>query len=83
MHRIASLDLDDESDIDWKSLNDPAWDMWSGRRLQKKWRSLKATCNAADGIVSHRGEYNTSISHASFYLTSPIRLGKSPSNMGL
>jgi hypothetical protein len=68
MHRIASLDLDDESDIDWRSLNDSTWDMWSGRRLRQKWRSLKlkVTCNADDGTVSHRGEYDTSISPASF-----------------
>jgi len=53
MHRIASLDLDDKSDIDWKSLNDPTWDIWSVRCLQKKWRSLKVTCNAPDDTVSH------------------------------
>jgi len=56
--KIASLDLDDESDIDWKSLNDPMWDMWSGRRLQQKWRSLKVTCNAGDGTLSHRDLVN-------------------------
>lgn len=60
VHRIASLDVVDEKDIDWKSLSDPAWNMWSGHVLQQKWRQLKASCNA-DDIVCHRGEYMTSI----------------------
>ncbi|KAI9428597.1 hypothetical protein BJY52DRAFT_1104569, partial [Lactarius psammicola] len=51
--KIASLDVDDEDDIDWKSLNDPAWNMWSGHYLQQKWRRLKASCNA-DSIMCHR-----------------------------
>ena len=60
MHRIASLDVDNVDDIDWKSLSDPAWNMWSGHFLRQKWRQLKASCNA-DGIMCHRGEYITSI----------------------
>ena len=56
MHRIASLDVDSESDIDWKSLSDPMWNMWSSHCLQSKWRYLKASLNA-DGVVGHRGEY--------------------------
>jgi len=60
VHRIASLDVDDEDDIDWKSLNDPAWNMWSGHYLQQKWRQLKASCNA-DSIMCHRGGYTTFI----------------------
>jgi hypothetical protein len=60
VHRIASLDVDDENDIDWKSLSDPAWNMWSGHFLQQKWRQLKTSCNA-DGIIRHRGGYMTSI----------------------
>lgn len=52
-HRIASLDLDDERDIDWKSLGDPSWDKWNAHVLRQKWRQLKTSYNA-DG--AHRGQ---------------------------
>ena len=60
MLRIASLDVNDENDVDWESLSDPEWNMWSGRYLQQKWRLLKASCND-ESIVCHRGEYKALI----------------------
>jgi len=51
--KIASLEVDDEIDIDWKLLSDPMWDMWSRHFLQQKWRVLKGASNAND-IVHHR-----------------------------
>jgi hypothetical protein len=57
MHRIASLDLDEEADVDWKSLTDTSWSMWSGNYLQRKWKWLKASCDADDSLKCHRGEY--------------------------
>ena len=71
MHRIASLDVDSESDIDWKSLSDPMWNMWSSHCLQSKWRYLKASLNNADGVVGHRGEYKLLILPA-LYITFSI-----------
>ena len=59
-HRIHSLDAQDESDIDWKSLNDPMWNIWGGHFLQQKWRHLKASCES-DGTSCHRGGYMTSL----------------------
>jgi hypothetical protein len=56
VHRIASLDVDEETDIDWKSLNDPSW-MWSSHSLQQRWRRLKAPIDT-DGM-SYRGEYTS------------------------
>ena len=57
MHRIASLDFDEEADIDWRSLSDPSWDTWSVKVLKNKWKGLKASCNADGGVKCHRGEY--------------------------
>ena len=54
MYRIASLNVDEEVDIDWKSLSDDSW-MWSSHSLQRRWRRLKAPIDT-DGM-SHRGEY--------------------------
>ena len=68
MYRIASLDLDEETDIDWKSLNDSSW-MWSSHSLQQRWRRLKAPIDT-DGM-SHRGEYMTYVLHAFCTLISP------------
>ncbi len=72
VHRIASLDVDEETGIDWKSLNDSSWDMWSCHILQQKWRWLKASSNT-DGM-SHRGEYMTYILHTFCTLISPYIL---------
>lgn len=55
MYRIASLDLDEETDINWKCLGDPAWNMWSPHALQQKWKRLKACY--VNGAMCHRGEY--------------------------
>ena len=52
-HRIASLNVDEEADIDWKSLNDDSW-TWTSRSLQQRWRRLKASVDT-DG-KSHHGK---------------------------
>jgi hypothetical protein len=58
MLRIDSLNVVNESDVDWKSLSDPTWNMWSGHCLQQKWKSMKIACELDDSVC-HRGEcYN-------------------------
>src|ERR1700742_1055280 len=69
MHRIVSLDVDNESDINWRSLSDPSWNMWSGHHLQQKWRFLKTSSNL-DGALGHRGEYKTRSSRFPFIFIS-------------
>lgn len=70
MLRIDSLNVVNESDIDWKSLSDPTWNMWSGHCLQQKWRSMKIACKLDDSVC-HRGECTTFIPPV-IYLTFPI-----------
>jgi hypothetical protein len=65
MYRIASLDFDEETGIDWKSFNDPSW-MWSNYSLQQRWKGLKASIDT-DGM-SHRGEDMTYVLHVDFTL---------------
>lgn len=77
-HRIASLNLKDESDIDWKSLGYPSWDMWSAHFLQQKWRQLKTSYNA-DG--AHHGQCMT-LSFSVFQLHVFDRCRTSPHNPG-
>ena len=42
-YRIASLPINDDTEIDWKALNDSDWDLWSAHQLQRRWKSLKKT----------------------------------------
>ncbi|KLO08456.1 hypothetical protein SCHPADRAFT_835344 [Schizopora paradoxa] len=41
VHKIASFDVRDDSEIDWKLLNDEDWNLWSAHCLQRRWLSLK------------------------------------------
>ncbi|KAJ7094607.1 hypothetical protein B0H15DRAFT_775989 [Mycena belliarum] len=41
IHRIDSLNVQDEADIPWKSLRDPQWDLWSPHVLQRRWSNMK------------------------------------------
>jgi hypothetical protein len=68
VYRIASLNVDKEADVDWKSLNN-SWNMWSSQVLQQKWRRLKAFINA--DAMSQRGGYMTYVLHIDFTLHSP------------
>ena len=39
--RLASLKLEDESEIDWNALSDGDWNLWSGHNLQRHWARMK------------------------------------------
>ena len=54
LYRIASLNFDRETDIEWSSLVDEAWNVWNHHKLQQSWRSLKETV-VSEG-TTHRGE---------------------------
>ncbi|KAF8476502.1 Myb-like DNA-binding domain-containing protein [Gautieria morchelliformis] len=41
VHKIASMDILDDSEVDWKLLNDEDWNLWSAHTLQRQWRRLK------------------------------------------
>ncbi|KDQ15397.1 hypothetical protein BOTBODRAFT_108677 [Botryobasidium botryosum FD-172 SS1] len=43
VHKVASLNVHDDTEIDWKLLPDPDWDSWSAHQLQRRWQSLKRT----------------------------------------
>lgn len=47
-NRVASLGVDDDSEIDWKLLADPDWNLWSAHQLQRRWQSLKKGIQDAD-----------------------------------
>ncbi|EPQ59077.1 hypothetical protein GLOTRDRAFT_33370 [Gloeophyllum trabeum ATCC 11539] len=41
VHKIASLNVRDDTEIDWKVLPDESWNLWSAHILQRRWMTLK------------------------------------------
>ncbi|KAF8640154.1 hypothetical protein AX17_001390 [Amanita inopinata Kibby_2008] len=41
IHKIDSLDVHDDTEIDWKTLPDAAWNLWSAHTLQRRWLTMK------------------------------------------
>ncbi|KAI0787207.1 hypothetical protein BC629DRAFT_1582327 [Irpex lacteus] len=41
VHKVDSLNVRDDSEIDWKLLPDDDWNMWSAHALQRRWLTMK------------------------------------------
>ncbi|KAG6880353.1 hypothetical protein C0992_007764 [Termitomyces sp. T32_za158] len=41
VHKLTSLDVRDDTEIDWKLLLDPVWNLWSPHTLQRRWLTMK------------------------------------------
>ncbi|KAH7887607.1 hypothetical protein F5I97DRAFT_1805530 [Phlebopus sp. FC_14] len=41
VHKIDSLKVRDDTEIDWKTLPDPDWNLWSAHSLQRRWLTMK------------------------------------------
>ncbi|TEB35819.1 hypothetical protein FA13DRAFT_1387718 [Coprinellus micaceus] len=41
IHKIDSLKVNDDTEIDWKLLPDPDWNLWSAHTLQRRWLTMK------------------------------------------
>jgi len=41
VHKVDSLNVRDDTEIDWKTLPDPGWNLWSAHSLQRRWLTLK------------------------------------------
>ncbi|KDR83959.1 hypothetical protein GALMADRAFT_55649 [Galerina marginata CBS 339.88] len=41
VHKIDSLNVRDDTEIDWKLIADPDWNLWSAHTLQRRWLTLK------------------------------------------
>jgi len=39
--RIDSLNVRDDTEIDWKLIPDADWNLWSAHTLQRRWLTLK------------------------------------------
>ncbi|KAH9947219.1 hypothetical protein B0H21DRAFT_740145 [Amylocystis lapponica] len=41
VHKIDSMNVRDDSEIDWKLLPDEHWNVWSAHSLQRRWTTMK------------------------------------------
>ncbi|CAE7174524.1 unnamed protein product [Rhizoctonia solani] len=54
VHKVASMPVQDDTEIDWKLLPDPQWNLWSAHQLQRRWFGLKKTLKDSD-TMPHSG----------------------------
>ena len=55
--RIDSLNVRDDTEIDWKTLLDEHWDDWSAHSLQRRWVTMKRGIKGYEEM-SHAGRYH-------------------------
>ncbi|KAF8076560.1 nucleolar protein [Lyophyllum atratum] len=41
VHKVDSLNVRDDTEIDWKTIADPQWNLWSAHTLQRRWLTMK------------------------------------------
>ncbi|KZV87371.1 hypothetical protein EXIGLDRAFT_620771 [Exidia glandulosa HHB12029] len=41
VQRVAALNVNHDSEIQWTKLNDDSWNIWSAHQLQRRWERLK------------------------------------------
>ncbi|KAH9999800.1 hypothetical protein BJV77DRAFT_939505 [Russula vinacea] len=55
VHKVDSLRVQDDSEIDWKTLPDSNWNLWSAHTLQRRWLTMKR------GVRGHEDMTHTEI----------------------
>jgi hypothetical protein len=65
--RVSSLDVRDESEIDWNTLRGTDLDNWSAHILQRRWTKLKAAITDFED-KSHEGQSDFVITWPGHYL---------------
>jgi hypothetical protein len=58
--RVDSLNVRDDTEIDWKTLPDPGWNFWSAHSLQRRWLTLKRSIKGFEEMT-HAGQSFTSL----------------------
>jgi len=51
VHKVDSLNVRDDSEIDWKTLPDPNWNLWSAHTLQRRWLSMKRSVRGYEDMT--------------------------------
>ncbi|KAF9006580.1 hypothetical protein BDQ17DRAFT_1239040 [Cyathus striatus] len=51
IHKIDSLNVRDDTEIDWKTLPDPDWNLWSAHTLQRRWLTMKRSIKGFEDMT--------------------------------
>jgi len=51
--KLASLNINDDTEIDWKLLNDEDWNLWSAHQLQRRFQTLKKSVKGYETMTFH------------------------------
>ncbi|RDB22752.1 DNA-binding protein REB1 [Hypsizygus marmoreus] len=51
VHKIDSLDVRDDTEISWKTLADPNWNLWSAHTLQRRWLTMKRSIKGFEDMT--------------------------------
>jgi hypothetical protein len=51
VHKVDSLNVRDDSEIDWKTLPDPNWNLWSAHALQRRWLTMKRSVRGYEDMT--------------------------------
>ena len=62
---MASLNVRDDSEIDWKLLPDSEWNLWSAHSLQRRWLTLKRSVRGYEHMT-HAGTHRRPSSWESY-----------------
>jgi hypothetical protein len=53
--------VNDDTEIDWKTLRDDTWNLWSAHMLQKRWMSMKRGIDGYENIPHSGALYMTAV----------------------
>jgi len=51
VHKVESLHVRDDSEIDWKTLPDSNWNLWSAHTLQRRWLTMKRSVRGYEDMT--------------------------------
>ncbi|KAF8663432.1 hypothetical protein AX16_001002 [Volvariella volvacea WC 439] len=51
VHKIDSLNVHDDTEIDWKTIPDPHWNLWSAHTLQRRWLTMKRSIKGYEDMT--------------------------------
>ena len=66
--RVDSLNVRDDSEIDWKTLPDPNWNLWSAHTLQRRWLTMKRSVRGFEDMT-HAGSVYQLASYGFAWMT--------------
>jgi len=72
--RVNDLEVNDDTEIDWKTLRDDTWNLWSAHALQKRWMSMKRGIDGYENIP-HSGTLSMTAAEKILTVMTTIRTG--------